>query len=177
MSDIWHKLFHMALHAAGHAYHQYGHKKHQREEAERESAHRLSGFAGSVYDACKEAGYEVVDLEPLFASYLFHGRVVCLGCDEDGYGCYAPTPFKFYSRVPSAVAEFLENRSSSLKYGAWRLPLIEGHYSIMFRVAVEPDDMDDELFRFATEYASSERAEVEEVLLRAGYKPSQEHRR
>lgn len=172
MSDIWHKLLHMALHTAGHAIHQYSHKQHQRAEAERERAHRLSGFAGSVYDACNEAGFEVVNLEPLFAAYLFRGRVVCLGCDEDGYGCYAPTQFKFYSRVPHEVAQFLENRSASLKYGAWRIPRVENHYSVMFRVAVEPAAMDDELFRFATEYAFSERAEVEEILFRAGYKPS-----
>jgi len=66
----------------------------------------------------------------------------------------------------------MPHRSRSLKYGAWGLPEIDGHYTAMLRVAIEPDGMNDELFRFVTEYASQERGEVEEILLRAGYPPN-----
>ncbi len=172
MSDIWHKLIHHALHAAAHAYHHHNHEKHRREQTDRERAHRLSDFAGVMYDLCKQAGFEIQTLEAEFAAYEFEERVICIGFEAGRLTCYAATPFKFFTRPPREVDQFLENRSSSLQYGDWNLERHSAHYTAMLQIAINPEAFDQELFLFVTQYAHEERAEVEQMLYQAGYKPS-----
>ncbi len=172
MSNFWHQLLHAAAHVAGHAMSHHRHQQHARAEAERQRAHSLSPFAASVYDACLEAGYAIQTLEAQFAAYVVDERVICFAQEETHFACFAVTPFKFYSRVPEDLGRFLDNRNSTLQYGEWMLHPSESHQVLMFRVAVEPGGMSDELFRTATQYAWTERSEVEAILLQAGYKPS-----
>ena len=117
-------------------------------------------------------GYPLIDIDDDLVIYQFRDRGICVGIDDTGLACFAFTPFQFHIRVPDEVAEFLEQRNTSLEYGAWAIPEIGDHWTVAYRLGINADDFDSELFQIATRQSHTERASVEDILLNAGFRPA-----
>lgn len=172
MNQFIHKLVHLGLHAAGHAYQHHRKEKRRVAEMARRDAYGVSDFAGAIYDSCLASGYPLIDIDDDLVIYQFHDRGMCVGIDDTGLACFAFTPFKFYIHVPDEIAEFLEHRNESLEYGAWALPKIEDHWTVAYRLGINASDFDAELFQMATRQSHAERAAVEDILINAGFRPT-----
>jgi hypothetical protein len=166
------QLLHLLVHGASHAFQHYRHQQHEKKSETRHHAHRLSRFAGVICDLCEEAEFSIYEMESECVTFWYRQRQTVMADGGDAILCYASTPYRFYTGIPRDLEEFLERRNASLQYGVWVVPHVpDGYNVLLLRVPIIPEGFNLDVFKSATEYSFRERAEVEAILARAGYKP------